>query len=178
MDYGCEKLRGQEVPCFHSTASLSSPSWQAWRPPSCGLMPWQPPSGNPRDDDGHSPQLGEAVQGLPQPQHLSAGHEGFLWAFQRLLQLHLGEHQAVGRERPSAHPSEGPLSPEDPAPPGRPHMPTSPARRRQSAMRAAASARPLDHLLSLCAFFPSWLPKHEAPHEALSVPTLLMPRVP
>lgn len=64
-----------------------------------------PPSGNPREDEGHSPQLGEAVQGLPQPQHLSAGHEGFLRAFQYLLQLHLGEHQAAGRESGSQHTS-------------------------------------------------------------------------
>lgn len=48
---------------------------------------------------GHSPQLCEAVQGLPQSQHLSAGHKGLLWAFQHLFQLHLGEHQAARSKR-------------------------------------------------------------------------------
>lgn len=130
-------------------------------PLSSGRLPWQPPPvnppANPRDDDSHSPQLGEVVQGLPQPQHLSAGHESFLWAFQHLLQLHLGEHQAAGRrENGSQHAFEGAPCPRaffprwDPkgfrptrAAPTEGRVPTS----------MAASAIPLNHLNSPCLSF-------------------------
>lgn len=115
------------------------------------------PSGGTR----HSPQLGEAVQGLPESQHLSAGHQGFLWAFQDLLQLHLGEHQAVGG-RTAVRTPEGPPSPG--LPPGvepqgivphqsSPHQPTSPALRRQSAHKHGGRSRiPGSRALSLPRF--------------------------
>lgn len=113
----------------------------------------------------HSPQLGEAVQGLPQPQHLSTGHQGFLWAFQDLLQLHLGEHQAVGGRRAVRTP-EGPPSsglPPRVEPQGiLPHQPTSPALRRQSAHTHGGLGRiPGSRALSLPSS-PSSLPKHRA----------------
>lgn len=62
---------------------------------------------NPRGDGSHLPQLREVVEGLPQPQHLSASHEGFLRAFQYLLQLHLGEHQAMERRATVSRPWRG-----------------------------------------------------------------------
>lgn len=132
---------------------------------------------NPRDNDSHSPQLGEVVQGLPQSQHLSAGHEGFLWAFQYLLQLHLGEQQAVGgggraavSTRPKGLPSflgwdsKGAQlyqsSPEPPA--GR--MTTN----------VVALATPLDHSLSPCLGFSILCANVQSALLNLSASTLLI----
>lgn len=90
---------------------------QASRPLRGGLLPWQPPPTSaarppPGDDDKHSPQLGEAVQGLPQSQHLPAGHQGFLRAFQDLFQLYLAEHEAAGKDGSGqCAPAEGPPAP-------------------------------------------------------------------
>lgn len=141
----------------------------------------------PSGGTGHSPQLGEAVQGLPQSQHLSTGHQGFLWAFQDLLQLHLGEHQAVGG-RTAVRTPEGPPSPG--FPPGvepqgilphqsSPHQPTSPALRRQSAHKHGGCIRiPGSRALSLPRFPILSAEAQSAPlHSSASLWLLLIPIV-
>lgn len=79
---------------FETTVSLAATP--------CQLCPL--PGDTPRGNASHLPQLREVVESLPQPQHLPAGHEGFFWAFEYLLQLHLGEHQAMEKESQSAGP--------------------------------------------------------------------------
>lgn len=127
---GCKRPQEQQVHTVIQTFS-SGPIHRACGHSAGGSCPGNhhlSTLANPRDNDRHSPHLGEVVQGLPQSQHLSAGHEGFLWAFQHLLQLHLGEQQAVGRARRSAQlrgapcvlassrvgPHGGPAPPEQP----------------------------------------------------------------
>lgn len=104
---GTEDCRGikTEPRIQPSTLSPTSPS----KPTTmlcghCGLsdnchLPTLSPTpalGQPKGQGQHLPQLREVVEGLPQSQHLPAGHKGFLWTLQHLLQFHLGEHQAMG----------------------------------------------------------------------------------